>query len=208
MLGRISRREPLIFLGDYIDRGPDVAGCVERLLTEQHRSIFLMGNHEEMLLAHFNHRGETMRGSWTAPVNGGLETLRSYGIGPEAGFNALPKSHRDFFSGLRRSYESEKFIAVHAGVDPLKNDMASQDAEDFLWIRNRWIAHEARWQGKKVYFGHTPSRTILGADREHEPIRGKKSLGIDTGCVYGGSLTAVNSETGTLIQVPAKKVYW
>jgi hypothetical protein len=70
-----------------------------------------------------------------------------------------------------------------------------------------WISKEAAWQGKHVIFGHTPAKYLYGRERQNEIIAGKKSTGIDTGCVYGGSLTAMNPATREIIQVAAARPY-
>ncbi len=203
LLERLPKKEGLIFLGDYIDRGPDSAGTVERLLQEKDRSIFLMGNHENMMLAFYNRQDSPEDGAWLFAQNGGYATLSSYGLQQNEPFDKLPLSHQKFFMRLKLYHEASDFIAVHAGLrishsTALKN----QRPHDLLWIRHEWIQNEHHWPGKKVYYGHTPSRVILGSHRQTEPIIGKKSIGLDTGCVYGGCLTALKVEDETMIQIP------
>ena len=209
LLDRIGSEAHLIFVGDYIDRGPDSFQVVERLLREKHRSTFLMGNHEAMMLNFFKSPNSPGHTAWTYWANGGQETLRSYGLKEdETNFELLPDKHREFYKNLELYYEGDDFIVVHAGVRPSESqDMKKQYMEDLLWIRMEWIRSEHLWAGKKVYYGHTPSLYIYGPDRQQRPIYGKNSVGIDTGCVYGGYLTAINQATGDLIQVRAKKAY-
>ena len=205
LLAKLPVEEKLLFLGDYIDRGPNSKGTVERLLKEEKRSVFLMGNHEDMLLAHY-HRPQSPAGqSWLLGGNGGLSTLSSYGLSPEDPFEKLPLSHQNFYKKLKPYYEGPNFIAVHAGlrIQP-PFTLESQKRRDLLWIRHEWLQNEASWPGKKVYYGHTPSRFVLGPERENEAIRGEKSVGLDTGCVYGGSLTALRTEDETIVQVQAQ----
>ena len=205
LLQKLPREEKLLFLGDYIDRGPDSKGTVERLLKEKKRSIFLMGNHEDMLLSYY-HKPESPPGqAWLLGGNGGRSTLASYGLEPGDPFDKLPFSHREFYTKLRLYYENEDFIAVHAGLrvqPPFRID--AQKRRDLLWIRHEWLQNEDQWPGKKIYYGHTPSRFFLGTEMENEIIRGQKSIGLDTGCVYGGSLTALRTEDETIIQIPSQ----
>lgn len=207
LLAKLPADARLIFLGDYIDRGPDTKGVIERLIAERQRSIFLRGNHEQMLLDYFHKSHEPHTQNWLRGVNGGWHTLHSYGLEPDAVYEDLPESHRAFLGSLPLYYEGEDFIAVHAGVNVEIPRLADQAADDLLYIRNRWLASEGQWRGKHVIFGHTPARYVFGRERQHEPIAGKKSTGIDTGCVYGGSLTALNIATRALVQVKALRAY-
>lgn len=207
LLKKLPADVPLVFLGDYIDRGPDSKGCIDRLLAEKHRSIYLRGNHEQMLLDYFHDRDNPDTKIWLLRVNGGPQTLESYGLESGAVYEDLPASHREFIETLPLYHEAADFIAVHAGLDVEIPLLADQTADDLLYIRMRWISREDAWQGKHVVFGHTPARYLFGRERQHEVISGAKSTGIDTGCVYGGSLTALNAETREVIQVKAARPY-
>jgi serine/threonine protein phosphatase 1 len=207
LLAKIPGEDKLIFLGDYIDRGPDSKGCVERLMHEKHRSIFLRGNHEQMLLDYFKDQDNPHTALWLHRVNGGPQTLQSYGLEPDCEYSDLPASHRDFIETLPLYHETEDFIAVHAGVNIEITRLDEQAAHDLMYIRMSWISNEASWPGKHVVFGHTPARYLYGRERQHEIIKGEKSTGIDTGCVYGGSLTALNPATREIIQVAAARPY-
>lgn len=200
LLCRIPEDAPLIFLGDYIDRGPDSKGVVDRVLKEKHRSVYLMGNHEEMLRNHF--KSQQTRTGWLYEINGGRKTLESYGLPATAGPEKLPPDHYDFFfKKLKLIYEGDDFIAVHAGLRVTKgSDQSKQKKRDMLWIREEWLFKQNQWKGKYVYFGHTPTNYLIpGHDR---PIIGKKACALDTGCVYGGSLTAIHHPDHRVIQVP------
>lgn len=172
-----------IFVGDYIDRGPDSKGVVDYLLEYQKQQdcIFLRGNHEQMLLDAYLQNDIDL---WL--MNGGKSTLESY----EATFREfnLPEKHLEFYKNTRLYYDTLNFFFVHAGISPAKTiEQALQDEskKEFLWERSHLNAHEIPWE-KTVVFGHTP--------RPH-PILKKKMIGIDTGCVYEsvgyGKLTAV-----------------
>jgi serine/threonine protein phosphatase 1 len=198
LLAKLPPEEGLIFLGDYIDRGPDSYGVVERLIRERERSLFLMGNHEQMMLSYFARKRDD---GWLYPQNGGGATLKSYGLHRDSNFSDLPPSHQDFYQSLSLYFENEAFIAVHAGVRVINTpDMRVQDPEDLLWIRAEWIANESKWEGKHIYYGHTPTRSVSNQGI-CTPIYGKRSTGIDTGCVYGGCLTAINPESQAIVQV-------
>lgn len=181
-LEKYSDRQ-FVFLGDYIDRGPDSKGVVDFLMDyrQQQDCIFLRGNHEQMLLdAYFNDNLDL----WL--MNGGRSTLESYG----AKYNQLniSEDHIEFYKDTRMYYDTPDFFFVHAGLSPAKTIEQSlkddNDIQDFLWERSHLNVFETPWE-KTVVFGHTP--------RPH-PIRKNKMLGLDTGCVYEslgyGKLTA------------------
>ncbi len=208
LLEQIPDEDPLIFIGDYIDRGPASAGVVDRVLEENDRSVYLLGNHEAMMLAFYQDPDSREGMAWTFWGNGGPATLRSYGLTEDDRYGKLPRAHRKFYEGLELYYEGEDFVAVHAGVRITKDtEISHQDREDLLWIREEWIRNEERWKGKRVFYGHTPSRYVLGAAKQNEPIVGKNSVGLDTGCVFGGSLTAMNVDTEEIIRIPARRSY-
>jgi len=156
----------VIYLGDYIDRGPDSRGVVATLMAAPmpFPAIFLMGNHEAMCLA-------TDPEDWL--YNGGQETLASYG-------GRIDDSHRRWMEGLALSHRAGPWFFVHAGVDP-RLPLAAQDRETLLWIRAPFLDHAGDMpEGVVVVHGHTPRRRP-----EIRPNR----IGIDTGACYGGALT-------------------
>ena len=208
LLRLLPKKEPLVFLGDYVDRGPDSSGVLERLLREEERSVFLMGNHEDMLLQHMSTKRAKIWNPWLHPANGGMATLRSYRLDERAFLEDLPFEHQRFLQSLQLYHEDQSFIAVHAGIRVEGfGVLADQARDDLLWIRSDWLSVRETWVGKTVYYGHTPTRHFQGVENEASPIAGGHSLGIDTGCVYGGYLTAANTNTGELIQVAAQRAY-
>lgn len=212
LLELIPDKDPLLFIGDYIDRGPASAGVVDRVLEEEHRSIYLQGNHEDMMMSYYRDPESREGLAWTFWGNGGPATLRSYGLTEDDDYSRYPKSHRTFYENLKLYYEDEDCIAVHAGLRVARDNQASlpvaeQSPDDLLWIREEWIRNEHRWNGKRVFYGHTPSRYVLGAAAQNDPIVGQNSVGLDTGCVFGGSLSAMNTKTNELIQVRARRAY-
>ncbi len=172
-----------VFVGDYIDRGPDSKGVVDFLLEVQNEreSIFLKGNHELMLL---NSLATGNSNNWM--LNGGQTTLNSYNV---KNIFELPDDHLDFFLNLKVYYETDDYFFVHAGApagQTLEESKKDESMEDyFLLGREHLNAFETPWE-KTVVFGHTPSA---------HPIRKQNMIGIDTGCVFKkkglGKLTAV-----------------
>lgn len=175
------RRDTLVFLGDYIDRGEDSYGVVEFLirLRKKHPDalVFLKGNHEEMLELYLSGSERNL-----FLVNGGARTLESYlrRRRPDDDGGLIPPDHTAFFSALRLMYESERYIFVHAGLNPHLS-VSEQRAEDLLWTRRLFINSDRDF-GKRVIFGHTPFL---------EPLVQPNKIGIDTGAVYGRYLTCV-----------------
>ena len=203
LLSKIPGNEKLLFIGDYVDRGPDSSGVIDRILIEKHRSIFLLGNHEEMMLEYLTYPGNPSAMYWLHKNNGGMETLDSYNLQKTAVLNDLPEEHLQFLHSLKLYHEEESFIAVHAGLRINGSVLLSdQKKQDLLWIRNEWIRNEIRWEGKHVFYGHTPSFMISDGASYQDLIQGRNSTGIDTGCVFGGYLTAINTKTDEIIQVP------
>lgn len=166
-------RDQVVFLGDYLDRGPDSEGVINDLIDFSQAfpsSIFLRGNHEEMFLNYLDGEDPMM-----FMLNGGAKTVHSY---KHAGQWPPPQAHRDFIDSLQDCHETASFIFVHAGLRP-GISLSGQDKKDFLWIRQEFINSDYDW-GKTVVYGHTPVT---------EPFMSKTRLGIDTGCVYGRQLT-------------------
>jgi serine/threonine protein phosphatase 1 len=190
LLGRIPidwSRDRLIFIGDYIDRGPQSFEVVQHLVELQARqpdTVFLKGNHEQMLLDYLSGRDRM-----TYLYNGGQQTLDGYlQHASSSGRYPIPDAHLRFFESLRLMFETEDYIFVHAGLRwglPLER----QNTEDLLWIRESFI-DTRRSFGKRVVFGHTPF---------DEPRVEPNKIGIDTGAVYGNKLTCV--------QLPEEKFY-
>jgi serine/threonine protein phosphatase 1 len=198
LLGGLSLTagDTVAFIGDYIDRGPDSRAVVDLLLRLRARTdirtIFLRGNHEDMCLAYLGREGRWGE-AWR--MNGGGATLRSYGVSPElpgpSAASAFPAHHLAFFESLPMTFATDRFLLVHAGIRPAI-PLAEQDPEDLLWIREEFIASPHPLP-QTIVFGHTPQRQVL----IHPPYK----IGIDTGCVYGGRLTAIELTEGVLHQV-------
>ncbi|SMO90481.1 metallophosphoesterase family protein [Fodinibius sediminis] len=162
-----------VFVGDYIDRGPDSRGVVDFLLDFRKKvdCVFLRGNHEQMMLDALNGGDRQL---WL--MNGGKTTIRSYN-GDGLQFD-MPESHRQFYEATKLYYDTKEYFFVHAGVSPNKTIEESlsskEEMQAFLWVRSHLNAFEKPWE-KTIVFGHTP---------RPQPIRQAKMIGIDTGCVY------------------------
>jgi serine/threonine protein phosphatase 1 len=198
MLGAIERdlderpaRGHLVFLGDLVDRGPDSAGVVERLLTGSlpgEKASFLMGNHEEVLLECYD--GDLKRcGQWVQ--YGGLQTLESYGMSradiinqasvmPEAIRAAIPAEHIAFIRGFEDQVQVGDYLFVHAGIRP-DVPLDQQSLQDLRWIRDDFLGSGVS-HGAVVVHGHT-----IVPDIEVRPNR----IAVDTGCYRGGPLSAL-----------------
>ena len=188
-------RPLLIFLGDYIDRGPDSAGVVDFVLklrnADRRVSVrTLKGNHEDALLTFL--RDASMGPAWSQ--YGGAETVRSYGVRAPlqqedaeswepariALREAMPKPHLDFYEALETHIVLGDYCFVHAGLRP-GVPIAEQAEQDMLSIRNDFLSSRRPFE-KKVIYGHTPTR---------EPVIEPHRIGIDTGAFATGVLTAL-----------------
>jgi serine/threonine protein phosphatase 1 len=195
----------LIFLGDYIDRGPDSKGVIDMMLELQHENtanIFLMGNHEDNFLTYVHAcRMDGGASYWlTEPffAGGGVATLQSYCPGlrhpsEERLLAAIPPTHLTFLANLRLYWTNQDYIAVHAGVRP-GIVLERQNENDLLRIRGPFL-YTPHGLGKCVVFGHTPFREVR---------RDIDKIGIDTGACYAdmgyGKLTALCLQTQLTFQ--------
>lgn len=173
-----GRHAKLIFLGDYIDRGPDSRGVIDLLMDLQKarpdQVTCLMGNHEDMLLAAFD--DSLFEESWLA--NGGDQTLHSYDVSDP---KHLPKAQVDWLRQLPKFHDDGQRFFVHAGIHPEKA-LNLQDEADLLWIKEPFLSSNREFE-RLIVHGHSPT-----SNRRPE-IRLNR-LNIDTGAVFGGPLTA------------------
>jgi len=183
----INETDTLIFLGDYIDRGVNSFEVIEflKILEKNHTTVFLRGNHEDMFLSYLKNQDT----SGLYLYNGGMATLRNYR--EKQGYMALPEKHKDFFNSLLFYYETDEFVAVHAGLRPGIDDITEQSEYDLIWIRENFFLSSYKWS-RLVVFGHTPTQHIPGGKWGEVYFNQEKNIaGIDTGAVYGGKLTCL-----------------
>lgn len=161
----------VVFLGDYVDRGPDSKGVIDRLMAGPKEGwgwTTLCGNHEEMLTLAYQGRCsfEWWRG------NGGRETEISYG-------GSVSPEHRMWLEDLPMIYCDDHRIFVHAGFDEDKLE-SEQSADDLLWKRVP-PDYSGQYHGKHLVHGHTPSR--------NNPETIGNRTNVDSGCVFRGKLS-------------------
>ncbi len=185
-------KHTVIYLGDYVDRGPESFEVLDRLINEPlagFDTIHLKGNHEDMMLAFLSGAAGSL---WTG--NGGIETLGSYGLQPPPTLfdgadleslryrlrRAIPSDHVRFLEGLRLCHTEGDYFFVHAGVRPGK-PLADQDPREMMWIRDPFLGSNASF-GKRVVHGHSPCA---------EPEVSWNRIGIDTGACWTGRLTCL-----------------
>lgn len=198
----------LIFLGDYVDRGPNSADVLSSLVwIERHGPLpatFLRGNHDQVML---DYLADPVGNSPWLRI-GGAQTLRSYGIivpfenESEADhlrlrdllLDSLPVAHLRFLERLRLYHEDDRHVFVHAGIRP-GVAMRSQRADDLLWIRDEFLSHDC--PGKKpIVHGHS----WTGA----EPVVRPGRIGVDTGAYQTGVLTAARLRGGDITFLQAR----
>jgi serine/threonine protein phosphatase 1 len=188
--------DKVVFLGDYVDRGPSPKGVIDQLIelrdSARCTTVFLRGNHEDMLLSFLGEHGSHGEAFL---FNGGRSTLVSYGLRPGVPrsrvVEMLPPAHLEFLRALEVCHVVDPYVFVHAGISPL-HSLEEQREEDLLWIRDEFIRNRHRL-AKTVIFGHTPQREVLW----HLPYK----IGLDTGCVYGNKLSCLDLTSGVLLQV-------
>ncbi|TCU13149.1 metallophosphoesterase family protein [Rhizobium sullae] len=175
MLDRIrayARAGTVVFIGDYIDRGPDSKGVIDLLMngsrSQSWRWICLKGNHEDMMLRAHANDGERI---WWLE-NGGLETELSYG-------GKVAVNHLLWASQLPLMHIDNNRIFVHAGVVP-DLPLEMQSPQDLVWLRVPDDYSTDYW-GKHLCHGHTPSMA--------NPMTVGNRTNIDSGCVFGGPLS-------------------
>ena len=205
LLEALPRRpgDTTVFLGDYIDRGPDSRGVLKILLNEHQtapdHTILLWGNHEDMAASHFNHPNALHTYKYDPYDwfrNGGFETFASWGIKERDCFLASCPEELDQLFRILRPYHKvssksvgidelssciDELIFVHAGISPYESPEESL-TETLIWSREYNAIACQQPLGRLVVHGHTPFETVnIGVGR----------IDIDTHCYVGGPLTAL-----------------
>jgi serine/threonine protein phosphatase 1 len=188
-----------VFLGDYIDRGPESCRTIDLLInrSREHETVFLKGNHEAFLFDVLKFPAQLQ--AWKQ--FGGLQTLVSYGLKPslnpdEAEQEELIRElamrispdQRQFFNSLTPRFVCGDFFFVHAGVRP-GIPLSQQKEEDLLWIREEFLQSEERFS-KYIVHGHTPVRV---------PDIHPNRINIDTGAYATGNLTLLTIQDDSML---------
>lgn len=181
----------LIFLGDLVDRGPNSAGVLERILdggVPTDECVCLMGNHEEAMLECLD-GSEASYAKWLQ--QGGLQTMESYGLTRQDLCNKsfdlarsmrvlIPSTHGHFIRSFKNYETAGDYLFVHAGIRPgIPTD--HQSRRDLRWIRSGFLQHKGE-HGMMVVHGHTPMSRVE---------RHRNRIAVDTGCYVSGRLSAV-----------------
>ena len=185
----LRKNSRLVFLGDYIDRGPDSAKVIDRILelSKSFAVTTLMGNHEKMFLDYLDSSDSDESSLFS--INGGTATLASYN--PDNNGYKIPELHLQFYRQLKYYHVDEHYLYVHAGLpDVAINDLEQYPTPiEFLWLRDKFYNSTFEWD-KVIIHGHTPVMQCFVS---------AKRINIDTGCVFGNKLTA--------IELPRQKIY-
>lgn len=219
IVGIATPDDTVVFLGDYIDRGPESCQCLDAIVSFSRETkasvIGLVGNHEEWLLRTFE---DYTQHSWLFGMEG-LVTIRSYSPDAEQGmraamrdagirlyvgkcalpydvfFDVMPSSHHAFLSQLALAHETSDCICAHAGLDCEISDLSAQPREALVWGH---AAFPLAYTGSKpVVYGHW-NNAVRGADGWPAPRVIGNTIGIDT--ISHGVLTAIRLPDRLLIQ--------
>lgn len=207
--GELHAGDTVVFLGDYIDRGRDSKGCIDRILRLRAegpaRVVTLLGNHEEWML---EAREDPRKFAWLTVMEG-LATVASYSqaaadvlvhameeAGPRlvtdpvalpygAFFDAMPREHWAFFEELEACCRTSDGVYVHGGLDPGRGGLEHQARETMIWGHDRFLTDYAG--PDIVVYGHWDNADV-GDDGWPRPAMGRATVGIDT--ISHGILTA------------------
>ena len=211
LIPELRPEDTLVFLGDYIDRGPDASRCLEHIITLRQEAQFpvvtLLGNHEDWMLRTLD---DYTRHSWILGMEG-LETIASYSseaalrlrqqletAGPKLinekvaicydwFFDSLPPSHLAFFKQLKPYCLTEDVLCVHGGVDPEAGPIETQPVEVLIWGGDKF---QGGYQADlPVVYGHRNDAVEDQHGWPHPLVGGNRTFGIDT--IAHGVLTAV-----------------
>lgn len=182
----------VVFLGDLIDRGPDSKGVIELAMNfpyEFAKPLFIMGNHEEMMVRGLMGEPELLSG-WLE--HGGFACAESYGVprshlqGQDAEAmehilrSAIPRSHALFLKDFLEYVQFGDYVFTHAGIRP-GVPLAEQSARELRWIRDPFLEYEGD-HGVVVVHGHTVSDEVV--------VKSNR-IGLDTGVYKSGRLSAI-----------------
>ena len=184
--------DTIICLGDYVDRGMDSKGVLDMVidLSKRCRLIPILGNHDEMMLRARNSKADFQE--WME--FGGIETLASYGESERMGL--VPDEHIEFLKACLPYFEMDTHFFVHGNYDP-KLPLDQQDGRTLRWLSLRDSVPGPHCSGKIAVVGHTPQEKVL--DLGH-------LICLDTGCGFGGKLTAMEMGSGEIWEAMATPI--
>jgi serine/threonine protein phosphatase 1 len=173
----------VVYLGDYIDRGPDSASVLDLMVypppeISEIKRIHLIGNHEAFCLEAYDGEDDA-EADWLE--NGGADCLQSWSLSADNWRAMAPPEHIKFLRSLALKHIQGGYMFVHAGIRPMVG-IDDQDPDDILWIREAFLDDEGPHPFVVVH-GHTP-------ESMHPTVRYNR-IGIDTGAAYGGPLTCL-----------------
>jgi serine/threonine protein phosphatase 1 len=181
----LKKDDQLITLGDYIDRGPDSRGMIDRLITLHERAqlIPLRGNHDFMMLEARN--GFLQKDEWVRC--GGDTTLQSYESADDDWSSHVPEAHWRFLEEACRDwFETDTHFFVHANVDP---DLALEDQPLYMLHWEKLIESRPHVSGKIMICGHTPQK-------DGKPLNLGHAICVDTWVYGAGWLTCLDVTSG------------
>jgi serine/threonine protein phosphatase 1 len=215
----LSTADTVVFLGDYIDRGPDSKACIDRILdfkaASRAKVVTLMGNHEDWLLRTLR---DPTRHSWLLGMEA-FDTIASYSrtaavelrrAAEERGFELLtarialpyhlffscvPNTHIAFFEALVPYHHTSEAIYAHGGLDPKIRRLEEQPDGALVWGTDDFLTSYDR--DEMVVYGHW-NNAIVGLDGWPRPYVGNRTIGIDT--ISHGVLTAFRLPDGKIFQ--------
>lgn len=191
-------KDQLILLGDYVDRGPNSRGVLNRVIElKKQGAIVLRGNHDDMMVAAVNDEPGA-RERWER--GGAISTLQSYDTSIKS--MDIPTTdifleHIAFIKELDYYHETGEYIFVHAGVQP-DTPIQKTDPYTLVWIREEF--YHAYAGDKIVVFGHTPTSLLQGKGNHGVYFGSNNIIGIDGAAAYGGKLNC--------LELPSKNVYY
>lgn len=215
----IRAADTTVFLGDYLDRGPNPKGCIQRIIefrrTAKGRVVTLLGNHEEWLLRTFE---DHTRHSWLLGMEA-FQTIQSYSAAAatrlreeaekaalrlvtervplpyDVFFTAVPDEHMTFLKSLQRFCRTPDAVCVHGGLNPDGGRVEDQRPEDIIWGADGF---PERYQGSEfVVYGHANNPVVDQEGRPHPRILGR-TYGLDS--IATGVLTALRLPEGVVFQ--------
>jgi serine/threonine protein phosphatase 1 len=205
----VTHEDTVVFMGDYVDRGDGVFSVIEQLIEFKEmfpNTVFIKGNHEDMFIRYLKGEGGCDNARMFK-YNGGTSTINNYlehlnitdTVQDPFAWDKLPVSHQEFYDNLKVMYEHDQYVFVHAGVRPQVH-LADQLDHDMIWIRDEFL----HWplevlKDRVVVHGHTP---MDRAELEKYNNKYGDKFNLDSACVFGVELTAMDLLTGVVWRIP------